>query len=316
MDIKAFASQELDTVFRVLRTALGGGEPLNERERSFLETYARITGHPLSAVDPLPIEASDVAIAGARARLRLVQLSAAAALLSRPVKPSSVEFVNALATVLETHDPVIAVLEALVRGRHGRARLLVVRRLMRVMLLTGYRTEGWKGVVRFLAAMLLKLPVHRDKLPAYKRLGLLPEGTLGREFWKLMTQSGFGFPGEIGAIPDFIAYHDVGHVLAGHPATGLGEIQQASFQGGSRRDDGFAFVQLAIMHFHQGIEITPATPAQVDNFDPKAVLWAIHRGAELKVDMTQKWDFWPLMSLSLDEARREIGLLPKIFDAT
>lgn len=311
MDIKVFSSRELPTVFRVLRTALNSSEPLIACERSFLETFAKITGYPLTAADPLPIEARDVVIAGSRARLRLVQLAAVAALLSRPVRASSVSFVRTLAETLDTRDPVIRVLDAIIHKRFGRARLRVVRRLMRVMLLTGYRAEGWKGIVRFLVAMLLKLPVQRDRNLRYKRLGLLPEGTLGREFWKLMTLNGFGFPGEIGAIPDFIAYHDVGHVLAEHPASGLGEIQQASFQGGSRRDDGFAFVQLAILHFHQGIQISPATPAQVDNFDPKIVLWAIHRGAELRVDMTQQWDFWPLMPLPLDEARRQIGLLPK-----
>lgn len=311
MDIKAFSSGELGTVFRVLRTALSGGEPLNDRERLFLETYARITGYPLTAIDPLAIEASEVTLSGSRARLRLVQISTVAALLSRPVKPASVAFIKALAKALGTYDPVIAVLDALVSGKLRLARVRVVRRLMRVMLLTGYRAEGWKGVARFLGAMLFKLPIHRDKLIRYKRLGLLPDGTLGREFWKQMTLNGFGFPGEVGGIPDFIAYHDVGHVLAEHPATGLGEIQQASLQGGSRRDDGFAFIQLAIIHFHQGIQISPATPAQVDNFDPRIVLWAIHRGAELKVDMTQQWDFWPLMSLPLDEARQAIGLLPK-----
>ena len=123
MDIKVFPSLELDTVFRVLRTALGSGEPLMARERSFLETYAQITGYPLTATDPLPIEARDVVVAGSRARLRLVQLAAVAALLSRPVRLSSVSFIKTLAAALETYDPVIDVLDAIVHGHLRRARL-------------------------------------------------------------------------------------------------------------------------------------------------------------------------------------------------
>ena len=36
------------------------------------------------------------------------------------------------------------------------------------------------------------------------------------------------------------------HVLAGHEATPLGEIQQGSFQGGNRRQDGFFFIQFVL----------------------------------------------------------------------
>ncbi|MBI5716780.1 MAG: hypothetical protein HZC37_03740 [Burkholderiales bacterium] len=38
-----------------------------------------------------------------------------------------------------------------------------------------------------------------------------------------------------------MAFHDVAHVLAENDITPLGEIQQARFQGGHRREDGFFF---------------------------------------------------------------------------
>ena len=49
----------------------------------------------------------------------------------------------------------------------------------------------------------------------------LPDGTLGREYWKHMTTVGFGFPGEPAGIPLPVAYHDVAHVLAEHAAEGV-----------------------------------------------------------------------------------------------
>ena len=94
--------------------------------------------------------------------------------------------------------------------------------------------------------MLLKATVNKDKMWHYKRLGLLPDGTLGREFFRHMATVGFAFPGEPNGIPDSIAYHDVIHVLAEHATTPLGEIQQASFQAGNRREDGFFFAQMVV----------------------------------------------------------------------
>jgi hypothetical protein len=60
---------------------------------------------------------------------------------------------------------------------------------------------------------------------------------------------------------------------------------------------------MVVLHFHQGVPITPATPPTLDLFDPALVLWALHRGASSKVDMTHQWNFWPLMPLTLAEAR-------------
>jgi ubiquinone biosynthesis protein Coq4 len=266
MDIDVYSQQELQTVFRVLRTALCPTGALQSRERLFLETYAGITGYALSSIDPRVIHPQDVRIEGAHQRKRLVQLSALAVLLSTPVKRGSVVFLKELSQQLATRDSVIEVLEALQSGRHVKVRLLAMRRAFRALLKEAYTAEGLMGLLRFVGALFFKVPVNKDKVWNYKRLGLLPEGTLGREYWKHLTAVGFGFPGEPGGIADSVAYHDIGHVLAGHDTTPLGEIQQGSFQGGNRREDGFFFIQFVILQFHHAIKITPVAPPQVGNY--------------------------------------------------
>jgi len=312
MDIDVFLPHEYNTVQRVLRTALNPDGMLAASERCFLDTHAAICGRAPLRADPLPIDPREVVIVGAHSRKRLVQLGALAVLLSRPVRTSSLAFLQSLAAALSTHDPVIDVIEALAKGRHRAVRLLAMRRVMRVMLKEAYLAEGLMGVLRVPIALLLRAPVNKDKLWNYRKLGLLPEGTLGREYWKHMTQVGFGFPGDVAGIPDSIAYHDVAHVLADNDTTPLGEIQQGCFQGGNRREDGFFFIQMVILQFHQGVRVTPATGAVTGNFQPDKVLWAIHRGARCNVDLTHQWNFWPLMPLPLAEARTRIGLLPKL----
>lgn len=312
MDIDVFPAREHDTVLRALRTALNPNGALSAPERSFLDTYAAICGRAAPGGEPLPINPCEVVIEGGHARKRLVQLVALAVLLSRPVRPASLAFLKAVAAALSTHDAVIDVIEALSKGQRFKVRLLAMRRVMRVMLKEAYLKEGVMGVLRVPIAMALKAPVNKDKLWNYKRLGLLPEGTLGRAYWKHMTEVGFGFPGDVAGIPDSIAYHDVAHVLADNDTTPLGEIQQGSFQGGNRREDGFFFIQMVILQFHQGVQVTPATGAVTGNFQPDKVLWAIHRGAQCNVDLTHQWNFWPLMTLPLAEARARIALLPKL----
>ncbi|MBX3606399.1 MAG: hypothetical protein KF788_14055 [Piscinibacter sp.] len=315
MDIDVFPIHQLDTVFRVLRTALAPDTRPDARERRFLDTYARIVGYPLGPADPLPIAAAAVNIAGARQRKRLVQLAAIAALLRRPVAAAGVTYVKALADQLAVHEDVIGVLEALQRGQALRARLLATRRTLGSLLGEARRAGGWAGVLRFLAAMFLRRGGDHALHARYERLATLPEGTLGRTYWQHMKSEGFGFPGAPGGIAESVAYHDVAHVLAGHEATPLGEIQQGSFQGGNRRTDGFFFIQFVLLQFHHGIKASPVAPAAVGHFDPELVLWAIHRGARCSVDMTHGWDFWPLMPLPLDEARERCGLLPRLRSA-
>jgi hypothetical protein len=312
MDIDVFSAPELPTVFRALRTALRTEGALEPRERLFLDTYARIVNIDPPASDPPPVHARDVIVAGAHPRKRLIQLAAIAVLLSRPVRPSSLEFLKDLARHLGTRDSTTDVIGALIEAKHFRVRLLAMRRGMRVLFKEAWLAEGWRGALRLFGAMAFKAAVNKDLMRRFKRLGLLPEGTLGREYWKFMVQEGFNFPGEPAGIPRSVSYHDIAHVLAGHPATPLGEIQQGCFQGGNRREDGFFFIQFAILQFHQGVRLTPATQSQVGHFEPDKVLWAIHRGAQCKVDVTHQWDYWDLMPLPLPEARARIGLLPRL----
>lgn len=314
MDIDVFLPCQLETVMRVLRTALDPEGPLGPPERRFLETFATIAGHRPGAGDPLPIDAVAVRLEGGHRRKRLLQLSALAVLLARPLRPASLAFLHGLATALEVRDPVIGVIDALAKGRLGRVRLLAMRRGLRAMVKEAWLAEGASGVARLIAAMAFKAAVNPDRLWRYRQLGLLADDTLGRRYWTHMTREGFGFPGDVAGIADSVAYHDVVHVLADHPATPQGEILQGSFQGGNRREDGFFFVQFVVLHFHHGVRITPGAPPATGHFDPAAVLWAIHRGAMCSVDMTHQWDFWPLMPLPIEQARERIGLLPKRYD--
>ncbi|WP_374500073.1 hypothetical protein [Zoogloea sp.] len=56
MDIDAFQPADLETVFRVLRSALGPADALRLAERLVLETYARIISDDLPGEDSPPMD--------------------------------------------------------------------------------------------------------------------------------------------------------------------------------------------------------------------------------------------------------------------
>jgi hypothetical protein len=95
----------------------------------------------LPAQDPKVIDPRAVRIEGAHQRKRLIQLTAIAVLLSNPVKPDSVRFLQALSQHLATRDSVIDVIEALQQGRRIKVRMLAMRRAFRAMFKEAYLSE-------------------------------------------------------------------------------------------------------------------------------------------------------------------------------
>ena len=73
---------------------------------------------------------------------------------------------------------------------------------------------------------------------------------------------------------------------------------------------GFAFVMFAIIQFHLGIKVTPATGPQTGLFDVPKVLRAAQRGAACKVDLSDRWDPFPVTGMPLDQVRADYGIPP------
>jgi hypothetical protein len=171
-----------------------------------------------------------------------------------------------------------------------------------------YQEEGVAGVRKMLA--IFGGGEDPEVAWKYKQLGLLPEGTLGREFWEHCTKNRFGFPGEKGGIPERMVFHDFGHVLAGYDTRPESEIQQGAFQGGFVREDGFAFLMFVIIQFHLGVKVTPITDGYAGLFDVAKVLRAAQRGAACKVDLSDHWDPFAVADAPLEQIRVEYGVPP------
>jgi uncharacterized tellurite resistance protein B-like protein len=292
-----------------------------EAERELLQAAAKALSLALDPDALAPAAPEEVArgLADPAWRLRLVQALIVMALIDGEASPAEAELIDRFAEALEVRDSRarVSLLHHLIEGRLSMIRLDMARRqpVLRQALGQVWQEQGLRGLFKFVRTMS---SVAAGNLPGgafepeiawrYRQLGLLPEGTFGREFWKHMTERRFAFPGEPGGIPEVMIHHDLTHVLTGYDTTPEGETQIASFYAGYQKEDPFAFIFMVLVMFHLGIKLAAPEPGK-GFFDPKKVLRAMERGAAMNVDLTDHWDHWAVVELPIEEVRRRYNIL-------
>jgi hypothetical protein len=305
MDLQVFNDRELDAVLRALRhVALENGR-FSDAERALVEGVAHIHGHTIDANALAPITLGEVAAAvvDPHRRKRAVQLAIVTALVEGTPTPETFDVVREFAKALEIGEEGLDVLYELTYGQAFFARIDMIRRFRRF-------ARGADGFPGFLRLVLPILGIGGDKELAarYRALESCPPGSLGRALYDHFEDNGFKFPGEPGGIP--MVFHDLGHVLAGYGTDPESEIQQAAFQAGFVRRDGFTFLLFGILQFHIGMRITPVAKGYEGLFDVSKVLTALRRGAACKADLSHGYDLFVDKNRPLDEVRRELGIPP------
>ncbi|MFB2934592.1 hypothetical protein ACE1B6_04880 [Aerosakkonemataceae cyanobacterium BLCC-F154] len=306
MDINVFSKSEVPIVLGALKTVAADPQALTTQEFQFLQTLNQLYQNDKS-VDNLPdIKLLDVAekITDFHRRKRLLQLAIVMAMVEGKILPRQEVGLKAIAQILSVSDRSLQILHEINKGHQLFAQILMMQRIMGNFLVTAYREQGLTGLSQILKPLLWQRGGEYPPLAErFYQLKLLPKNTLGYCFWQHCTERKFKFPGEEGAIPERLVFHDFGHILSGYDTNPMGEIQQGAFQAGFVRDDGFKFLVFAILQFHWGVKITPVADAQKGLFDSARVMQALQRGAACKVDLSKNWNFWEVVNVPLDELR-------------
>jgi hypothetical protein len=306
MDLRIFSDNELDVVLRALRHVALANDRFTEAERALVEGVARVHEVTLSADSLEPIAFEDVAhvVTDPHRRKRAVQLAIVMALVEGDPPPSTERQVHELASELGIDEAGLEVLYEVAHGHLITARIDMVRRFSRFI----RNADGFPGVLGMALPMLGIGGGDKRTAARYHSLGACAEGTFGRAVFDHFINNRFKFPGEPGGIP--LVFHDVGHVLSGYSTDPQGEIQQAAFQAGFARRDGFTFLLFGILQFHIGMRITPVAKGYKGLFDVPRVLTALERGAACKVDFSEGYDVFKVKDRPLEVVRRELGIPP------
>lgn len=240
-------------------------------------------------------------------RERIVQSAILAALADERVDDLEASGVRALARALEVDEPRVRNLEQLARGRVRAMWLDLARRsFARATFERQLRQHGLGGLWRIVGPML---GLARDPVLAQRfiALGELPDGTLGRAYFRFLVDEGLSFPGEPGSVPEAGLWHDVTHVLAGYRTSDDDEVRVVCFIAGNRRDDPFFWVFTIALQYHLGLKVSPYSPARRGLFLPEVANRDYERGARVAVDL-ESWDPWPHFGRPLEDVRRELGI--------
>jgi hypothetical protein len=307
MDLKVFEPHELPLVLRALRDIALANDEFTEAEADFIEGVAKLHELQVVARELLPLDLTELArvLVDPQRRKRAVQLAMIVSLVEGEADPRGSRAVRRLAAALEVPESGLAVLHQLTHGRAMFARFDFLRRMRHFVA----RSTG-RGMLSLAVPALLGLQEDPQVAARYWQLGKLPPGTLGRELYDHYREHGFAFPGEKHGIPEEMLFHDVGHVFSGYDVDPQGEIQQAAFQAGFVRNDGFLFLLFGVLQFHLGLRLTPIAKAEHGYFDVSKVLRAVERGAACKVDFSDHFDFFAYAAQPLARLRTEFGIPP------
>jgi ubiquinone biosynthesis protein Coq4 len=265
----------------------------------------------LEALDPVtPAEVAS-AFPEELWRRRVVQAMVAMTVIDGDAGADELALVESFAAALGIDDHSVRNLERVIEGDLLRLRVDIVRRSVfaRQMMRELWQEKGVRGLWELNVARKKGNP-DPELAWRYKRLGLLPEGTLGRLYWIYMAERKLAFPGEEGGFLEKLVRHDLTHVLTGYGTDPAGEAQIAAFNAGYKHEDPFAPIFMVLVTFQLGVRTLPVVEPAKLTLDPHALVRAMQRGAAANLDVTDNWDYWPLLDKPIDEARRTLGIGP------
>jgi tellurite resistance protein len=243
-------------------------------------------------------------------RERVVHGCLLVALIDGQASAAELAVVDAFAEALDVPRDAIATAQKLVDEHLLRFRLDVLRRSF-----LGQRGVDFvkqRGIRGLLSVAANLMQIENPAMNArYRALEGAPEGTLGREYWKYMTRNAFSYPGEKGAGPEPIVFHDCLHVLAEYDTTSLEETQIAAFQAGTLKKNAIYGLLFPLAQFHLGVSITPVTKAEQGVIDPDLWIKAFVRGTRTNLDLAVDWQPWDVFDRPVTELRVAYGIEPR-----
>lgn len=309
---------ELEAGLRGIIGAVAGDADLTDTQRRSLQAVLAHVFESDLEVDRLaPIDAGQLAAAVTEPPMRrqLIDAMLAVWMMRHPLDEVGFQRIHGYARALDVDEKLL---------RAARQQLEDHRRLV----LVDFARASWQGeqLERMLEddagalAREMRALIRQKEAPEvaerWRRLADCPEGSWGQELHRFYDRHGFKLPGEAGAPPEVITYHDWVHVLARYDAIAVGEILVGAFMAANMHDDlAFSVMFLPMTIYETGI--VPDNPIvtghegsleKADAFD--ALGDALRRGRESPIDVLNM-DHFAMAEVPLEEARDQLQLAPK-----
>ena len=301
---------------RAMRTVTAGDGPIPPAAHALMDAARRILMSLDADIDGLmPISPHETAAAVTTPGMaeQLVHALIVGVLLDGEPDPAAFRRLQDFAAALGIQTPALRTVQLLIQRHMLLFRLDFLRRShIADMVRDSYRQGGLLGMAE---AVLGQRGLYEDaELAArFEALGRLPQDSFGHVYYTHCRGNGFAFPGERGGFPYAGAYHDMTHVLSGYGITPEGEMLLGGFMAGYKQTNPFYVILLTALLWGAGVNATPLSQPHITGLMARdgladEFLIAIERGSRVTTDLSDNWDFWPLMPLPLDEARARLGI--------
>lgn len=263
----------------------------------------------VAALVPIAPDELALSLTDAAARRALVQQLVMLTTLDGEVTQDEVTRVEAFARALGVAERGVRTIRLIADGRPRRAAFALARRsFMPGLLARIWRERGLRALWQLVRAALGGRDARQEA--RFAALAQLPPGTLGHRLHEHFTTNGFPLPGQPKGAPDFMLFHDLGHVLGGYGTTPDQELLVAGFQAGYMGGDGLGMYLLIAMLFQLAIEPVArlrGVEPRKGQLDVVAFMQAVERGRAMKASLVG-WDPWPHVARPLTEVQSELGL--------
>ncbi|MCA9656745.1 MAG: hypothetical protein KC486_00235 [Myxococcales bacterium] len=314
MDYRVPTRSQLTLGLRALATLAAVDGPRNAGEDAMLVAAWRGLGGATGPLPELPpITPTELAqgLQDRQIRFQIVGAMLVMSMADGELVPAEAALVAEFAAALEIADASVTNLERLAAKRYRIARLDILRRQWAALKIRDIAAEEGPGI--YWRALLGVLRRNEDPALAarFRAFAELPAGSLGRAYYDFTTRNGFSFPGELGAPPEVITFHDMTHVLAGYDTTPDEEILVAAFTAGYVRREPLDMLMFVLPQFQLGVEIAPGVPPEYDYLDPARLLCAVRRGAAMNINLNEGWDYFDVVHEPLEALRERYNILPE-----
>ena len=312
MDFYFPTNDERIAGFRGLFTVATSDGPLNDLERGVAEAAMRVFGFgvELDRLEPIGPEALAAALPRPEIRHQLLGGLLIISMADGDVNEAEAATVAAFARAFGIEDSAVANLSRVAARHYRLARLDIVRRHWTSRKLRDMaEIEGWH-VWSDAVLGLLGVTDFPEIIARYRAFEQYPAGSLGRAYFDYMMENGFSFPGEKGAPPEAMLYHDLSHILSGYGTTPHDEILVVAFSAGYSTVEVLNWFMFGLTQFQLAIQIAPGAERTRLQLDPDALIAAYRRGAALNVDLNDGWDPWPLFGEPVEAVRAQLNVLP------
>jgi tellurite resistance protein len=299
---------------RALATVARADGEIHDLERRFIaavQKHILKTDLELDALSPI---GADELARGVPSPFgeRIVHGCLLVALIDGEASAEELSVLERFAKALGVSRDAIATTQKLVDEHLLRFRIDVVRKSF-----LGKRGVDWVGRRGFRGLVSVVGNLMQIENPAmvarYRALEKMPAGTLGRGWWEFIQKNQFTMPGEKGAGPEPIMFHDCLHVLAEYDTTPSEETQIAAFQAGTMKKDAIYGLLFPLAQFHLGVAIAPeaVTGTEKGTIDPDSWLAAFVRGTKTNRELATSWQPWDVFDRQVTELRVEYGIEPR-----